>query len=397
MTDYGVIPTGFRRKTFEIIFNEIGGKWKQNISRKLLLEDPKSVVANLLNPISTSFAECWELGEDVSHLLDVDNATRSAAVILGAIVGMEPLEADYGEVTATVNLDEGNIYAANSLTASVSGEPLNLWENTTAIDTTAAVGPDNYSVTYRSLSASAAARAPAGTLTVMAVSINGWNSITNATDAEEGRDLETPEEMMIRRQQELASQGSATNSAIQADVADVNGVQQVRVFTNRSDIAINGIPPHSHRVVIYDGDDEDATNNSVAQAIFDSQADGIRSFGTLQGTATADDGTTSIEFFDRAETTELYLNIEVESAIGVSESAVKAAASAFVAGLFGERVVIKQMERAILEEVDGVDDILELKLDVVFPPVGTVNLTADADQRFNLDTANINVIVTEPE
>lgn len=394
MTDYGVIPTGFRRKTFQILLNELGDSWKQSISKKLKFNDPKTVVANLANPIANAHAELWQLGETVNNYLDVDNVTRSSAIILGKIVGMSPLSADTGEVTATVNLDEGTVYAAESLLANVVGEPLNLWHNVDEIDTTLAAGPEDYQVTYRSLSASSAARAPAGTLTVMAVSINGWNSITNATDAEEGRDIETPEEMMIRRQQELAASGSATNAALQSDVSRVSGVQQAKVFTNRTDVAINGIPPRSHRVVIYDGADEDADDDAVAQAIFGSQADGIRSFGTLSGTATAPDGTTSTEFFDRAETTRLYLAVEVESD-EVDEASVKAAASAFVAGLLGERVVVKRLEKAILG-VDGVDDILDLKIDIIDPPVNTANLEADPDQRFSLDTADIEVTVTAP-
>jgi uncharacterized phage protein gp47/JayE len=394
MTDYGVISTGFRRKTFRILLDELGSSWRQNISKKLRYDDPKTVVANLANPIATSHAELWELGEIVNNYLDVDNVTRSSAILLGRIVGMSPLAADTGEVTATVNLDEGFVYAAQSLIAYVEGEPLNLWHNVSEIDTTAALGPDDYEVVYESLSSSSTARAPAGTLTVMAVSINGWNSITNATDAEEGRDVETPEEMMIRRQQELAAGGSATNPAIQSDISRVAGVQQARVFTNRSDVTVNGVPPHSHRVVIYDGEDEDALDDEVAQAIFDSQADGIRSFGTLSGVATAPDGTTSTEFFDRAETTRLYLTVDVESD-EVDEASVKAAASAFVAGFLGERVVVKRLETAILG-VDGVEDILDLKIDIIDPPVGTINLEADPDQRFSLDTADIEVTVTAP-
>lgn len=395
MTDYGLTPTGVRIKTYTEVRDEIGDKLKQNISPKLKVDDPKTVVSNLINPFADSISEVWALAGHVYNLLDVDNATRNQAIILGRMVGMSPLQADSGTVAATVNLDQGKVYAAESLLAFVEGEPENSWYNVDAIDTQAAGAPGNYTVTFRSTLISAKARAVAGTLTQRAASVAGWNSITNANDAEPGRDEETPEEMMLRRESLVAAQGSRTVGSIRARVAAVEGVQQVSVTTNRSSDPVDGIPGNSHRVVIFDGLDRDADDDEVAAAI-NSSAEGVRSFGSWFGTVTFDDGSTETEYFDRATTRTLGAAITVE-ARAVAVDLVKDAVKAAVKGLLGERVVRNKVEAKVLT-ISGVEDVGDLKF--TYPgtslPDETGNFTAAWDERFVVDTAYVVVTVVTP-
>ena len=385
---YGLTSLGFNRKTFSVLKQEIGDYWKAKISKKLDTDSEKSVASNQLHPVATSFAELWELAEAAANALDSKNVTGPQAIVLGSMVGISPNPEGPGYVNVELDIDAGT-YAAGSLVAYVEGEPDNLWELDEELVT---AGGADVAAVFRSQATGSDVRAPAGTLTVIAASVSGWNAINNPDDDGQGTDEETPAELMVRREIALASQGSTTVGSIKDAVLEVSGVDQVSVFTNRNSFIVNGIPGHSHRVVIWDGDTEEADNDDVAQAILGHQADGVRSYGAISGTATQDDGTETTEYFDRATTQRLYAAVEVESS-GVDEPALKQAMSDYISGTLGERVVYSKL-KAVVANFPGVDDVLALTLDTVDPPVGTVNILVSADTRANLLTTDVDVTVT---
>ncbi len=381
---YGIVSTGFNRKTEEIIKDELETDYRGTISKKIDLDRPNSKFANQLRPVIRSLGQVWEGFEIVHNMLDPRNGIDSGLVQIAAMQGLYQLGPQHGTVRAQCTLDVGT-YAAGELVAYVDSEPNNLWENEEEVVISVA-GVHN--VDFISQSTGPAARADAGTLNNIAGTVTGWSAITNAADSDPGTDAETAAELDLRRRKDLARTGSGTVGAIKAAVEAVDGVEEVKVTTNRTSEVQNGIPAHSHRVVIYDGVTEDANNDDVAQAIFSEQADGARSFGALWGTAKDSENEDVLVYFDRATTTQLNVEVHIESQDGVDVTGIKQGLSDLVTGVIGGTVVVRKLESWVMQQ-DGVDD-LEQDLTV---NGGTTNLTADGDERYALDTADIEVYV----
>lgn len=384
MTDYGILPTGFRRKTEDIIKEEIQVDLRATLSPKIDLDRPRSKLANVLRPPIRSLGQLWEIAEHCYNAIDPANNTGDATTQLAALQGLTNLGYRQGSVLVSVELEAGT-YEAGSIVLNVDGDPDNTWTNQYALEIDA---EDVYVVKFLSDIYGPGATALAGSL-VITTPVAGLLSVDQEEDATPGKDPETPEELESRRQASLARRGSGTQAAIRDAVLAIPGVEQVVVFTNRKSEPEDGIPAHAHRVVIWDGVSPAANTDAVAQAIFDEQSDGIRSFGEIAGNVVDANGLAGYEYFDRATTRELILYAEIVSASGVDEAGIKAALSEAVTGQIGGRLVIRRLEALILDQ-DGVDDLA----DDVQVDGGTANIQAEADERLSLSVDDITLVVT---
>lgn len=140
-----------------------------------------------------------------------------------------------------------------------------------------------------------------GTIVRFEDPVSGVDAVTNpeATGDEslgytEGRDKETDAEIKLRYENSLADGGAATVQAVKSgvynhsdDIVSVK-VEEVRDSTNDE---------YGVRVIILA---PGVADDVVAQAVLDSRAGGLESFGASTGTGTLDDGTQKTESFDRA-------------------------------------------------------------------------------------------------
>jgi hypothetical protein len=114
---------------------------------------------------------------------------------------------------------------------------------------------------------------PAGTLTTIYQSINGWDSITNPGDGVLGNNTETPAEFEARRFASVAKNSIGQLSAIRANVLEVPGVLDCYVTenVNNTTVSTGGITlaPKSMLVVVAGGDDD-----LIAQTIWRKKSPG---------------------------------------------------------------------------------------------------------------------------
>jgi len=377
----GVTAAGITIKTFEECLASMQAFIRGKIGSTLILDefDP---IGNVLASSATELASAWEAVQDSYHAFDPDNAVDDRFVSLSLLSGVKRNAASKGLVTATVNVDPGSTFAPGDLVAHVAGDPDNRWLNR---DTVTASG----SAVFESEDAGSGAVALSGTLTVIAQSVTGWNSITNAADATPGTDLESIEDLRKRREDSLAASGSATLPAIKADLAAVTGVLDADVIENKTDEYVDGLPPHSLFAVLWDGSTPAADDNEISQALFDSAAAGIRTVGSSSGTATDPDGNSHTIFWSRAAERQVYIEVEIESTTGVLAADVKAAIIAAHEASIGQDVVYNKLTGAVFE-VPGVDDWATFTVGFTASPAGTSDLAiADATEIGTLDTSRI--------
>ena len=113
-------------------------------------------------------------------------------------------------------------------------------------------------------------------LTNIQTPVAGWISIINEFTPTIGRNLETDEELRIRRQLSVNLIGAGTLEAIRAKILNLPGVIAVLVTENATDQVVDSLPPHSFECLVMGGNDYE-----IASTIWNVKGAGIATFGNL--------------------------------------------------------------------------------------------------------------------
>ncbi|MCK5641950.1 MAG: baseplate J/gp47 family protein, partial [Gammaproteobacteria bacterium] len=259
---YGVTDEGFVIKPFAVIEQEIKDSQLANIN-PALDQTAQGPIGQLNGINSAKLREIWELVEAAYNAFNPDSASAASLDNVVALCpGIIRDAATKSAVECTCNLDNGT-YAIGELVAHVVGNPEARFVNTEAV--TVAAGPSDEDLDFEAEETGEVV-ALSGTLTVIAEPVTGWNSVTNASDADVGSPIETDTELRTRREETIRFSGSATVEAIKADVLDIDEVETAIVEENEDDEVQNGLLPHSVHVVIWDGSVPAADDAEVATA-----------------------------------------------------------------------------------------------------------------------------------
>lgn len=340
--------------------------------------------------------------ERVQSIAELAQAVHSAqypegaiGVSLGALsllTGTARKQATPSVVVASCNIDPGT-YVAGTLVAHVAGDPTSRFVS--AEDVTNPGGsPADFDVDFES-EETGVIRAFAGTITVIAEPVSGWNSVTNVLDAIVGTEVETDSELRLRRQEELAS-GSSNINAIHTDVSQTDGVEFVTVYENDTDVVdANGLPPHSVECIVYA---PGVTDDDVAAVIFLSKAGGVQAHGDIVVAVQDSQGESHSIGFTRAVIIDVYCEIDVdivdenyEGDSTVKQTIVEHGDSVFGVG---DDVSVAQIIYSVMNTVLGVDDITEVRLGLSSSPTQISSLAMGSDEIGNLDTSRIVVTTT---
>lgn len=148
--------------------------------------------------------------------------------------------------------------------------------------------------------------APSGSLTVIEDTVTGWDSVTNALDAEEGDDEETDAAFKIRRVEQIGLGALCTPDAIRARILEVPGVDTAIVYVNNESTEVDGIAPKSVRVVLLGGEPA-----AIAAQLFAVVAAGIKTVGAESYTLTDDSGFTQTLRWDEADEVEIWVEMDI--------------------------------------------------------------------------------------
>lgn len=379
---FGITPNGFKRKTFADVQASMQEYLRAKVSKHLQLTE-KTGLGNVLNTAADHLAELWEVAEACYHAGDPDNADEAAFVALALLTGTHRRGATKGRVLCTCNFDGGQSYPPGALIAHVTGKPTNRWVNAETVPDFAGTLTG---IPFEAETAGAAGFCNAGTLTVMAQTVTGWNSITNPAEATPGTDLESLEALAVRREQELQLSDAGPLPAVRKKVSRVPGVVRVAAQENKTDYW-GFLPPHSYRIIVWDGSGEVAANDAIAQAILDSGGAGIRSYGSLSGNAIDADGNAETVQFDRAAPILVWVDVTVVgSTAGVAEAIVAEGSKWTV----GDDVVLEKVKSAVAQ-LPGVVDVVSFKIGKAEFPTGTTNIPIGADQIALFDLSRVTV------
>jgi len=391
MTDFGVIPEGFRLKILRDFLDEIEGDQLAEISTTLDVT-PESPDGQRNAIAARQNASSWEALAVVYDALDPDKAEDAQLVNLCKLTGTVPQGLSASEVNCDCQLDAGTTLTPDVHFANVEGKSDVLWTRTTAFT---APSTGTFSRRFRCTVLGRLA-ANAGTLSVINAGVSGWNSITNPLDAKRGRAADTNETLRARREAELAVGASGSVAGIRADMLrleEENGTRVIdtcRVFENDNDaVDVNGLPARSVEIVIVD--DPVQSNDVIAQAVFESVDAGMQTFGNTSGTATDENGKTHTIFFSRPVDRNVWVIYDLETN---SEYAGDAEFAIAVAELLrAAHAPSVSVLRAVCEreawKIPGITNILSVKLGFAAAPTASADLPIAIRERAAFDSTRI--------
>lgn len=157
--------------------------------------------------------------------------------------------------------------------------------------------------------------APAGSLTVIETFVAGWDSVTNVEDAVIGKDVETDAQLRLRRDETLAAPGNATTDAIFSALAEIDEVDDVKVYHNPTQfVDAEGRDPHTIQPIVLNGDDD-----VIAQTIWDTAPGGIELIGTTEIEIVDSQGIVQIVRFSRPIDVDIWIEIDLTTELGFPE------------------------------------------------------------------------------
>jgi uncharacterized phage protein gp47/JayE len=297
---FGVTSAGFSAKRLSDIKAELEAAYRSAFGAAINLS-PQSVFGQQIGIHAEREALIWELAEAVYNSRYPDTAEGASLDGVAAIVNVTRLPATKSHVEITVSGDDGTVVPVGFV-ASVSGNPAARFATTES---------GTISGGHVHLAAEAESTgpvlAPSGTLTVIETPVSGASTVTNALDADPGRDTETDAQLRIRRLVSLNRPGTATASGIRNAILEVEDVVQVNVIENDSGVQDgDGRPAHSFEAVVSGGDDA-----AIAAAILSAKPAGIQTYGTEEEDVEDSQGISHTVRFSRPTEVPVYLRITV--------------------------------------------------------------------------------------
>jgi hypothetical protein len=207
-------------------------------STAAIISDKDGEIALVCNQVDPQYATGrFQDGIGRIYFMTRKPATSTAvACVLTGLVGTVVPASTLAQDTS------GNTYALlGAVTIGAGGTVMSSWQN-------AATGP---------------IPCPAGSLTRVYQAVPGWDAISNPADGSLGRDVETPQEFELRRQNSVAGNSRGSTQAIQAEVFKVANVLDCYVIDNTQGVTVNKgstnypMLPHSLYVAVVGGIDAD--------------------------------------------------------------------------------------------------------------------------------------------
>lgn len=295
----------------------------------LLNCEPSSPMGQVVDLIA---AEIEAKNAEIAFLSNMSNPNSATGKFLDALAALYGIDRKISEpslVTVTVTGLNGTVIPFGAIAEDASGNQfrqispagIRIGSSGTATGTFAAINHGALEV-------------PAGAVTKIITVIAGWDTITNPTAGVVGRDEETDSELRSRVVESYAINATGYVEAIQANLAELDGVIAVRVlenYTSESQTMFGiSVGAHSIAVCIVGGDDAE-----IAETIYRRKDAGCGTTGTTQ--VSYDDEETGNTFtYNIVRPSPVALKIQVEFFAELADDTIAAIKSALIADVLGQ-------------------------------------------------------------
>lgn len=300
----GITAAGLEIKRLDQIIEDITSRARTpEYFGPALAADDDTPMGHLIKLISVSIYEVWQLIQqdyDSRDPYGADGVSLDNACLL---VGVERNGATKTTVLCEMDGTPGTVIPAGSLVRIGFNGP----EFETVEELTLTAGTDTV---YVEATEYGPIEAPAGSIDTIVTVIAGWDTVTNPEDASPGRDVESDEDLRIRRESSLQITGASTDYAIKAKVEQLVDVEAANVISNRTLVTdAYGIPGKAFMVVVWPDPLPDPS--LLVEAIWSVQPAGILAYGDENYTVTDEFGYSQPVSFSYAQVVNIWVNVEL--------------------------------------------------------------------------------------
>lgn len=346
---------------------------------------PNTIDGQTAGIFAAAMADLDALVEEVYNATQPQNATGATLSRLVQLNGLTRIAGTYSTVTVTLGGRNGTIVPAGTLLRSTV---TNAVFSTNAAVT---IGPAGLATVAATASVIGAQQAPAGSLTGIDTPVFGLQTATNVAAATAGREVETDGELRARRAKSAAYPSQTVREGIEAAIANLAGVTDVRVYENDQPAADpdTGQPKNSIYAVVQGGTDAD-----IGRALLLKKTAGVPTVGSTQVTVTDTEGHSRTLQFSRPVPDNVYVRVVVSRRAGFpsdGEAQIKAAIVAYASANFsiGEEVVRSDLFEA-LAGIPG-KSVSNIAIGLAPNPTGTGNLVTAYDHLALFDVSRVSV------
>lgn len=289
---------GFRRKTYDELLEDMELKARELFGADINTS-ARSFMGLLLRLFAWFLSLAWIILEKVYYSGYVSTATGVQLDRLAKLVGIRRRGATPASGSVTIIGTIGKVIPLGTeLTGESEGSPI---YQTTEEATIGAGG--NITVPVEALESGTAFNVGANVLTQLVEPDTEITSLNNALAITNGQDREEDYEFRVRIIEAVAGGGT---SNIRNDLLAVEGVRAATIFENDQNVEVGGMPPHSIRAVVLDGDDTD-----IGNALLGAKPGGIQTVGAESVTVKDMSGRDKVVYFDRAQEVDVHLRLSI--------------------------------------------------------------------------------------
>lgn len=292
--------TGFKRRRFDDLFAEMEDKAKETFGEKTNTSE-RSPLGIILRIFAWFLSKLWVTAEDVYNSSYINSAEGSSLDRLGPYVGITRVLDQYAvgtvQLTGTPGriVEEGFRLGTEMQIYFVTTSRVTLDTNGTAEVAIEAVNPGQ------------SGNVVASTITVIVNPNPDVTGVVNLNPTTGGREKMSDVEFRDLFTQSVAGGGAASIDALIGALLRVRFVRAATVIQNfNHQPDASGRPPHTYQCYVLGGNDDE-----VAQAIFNTGAGGIESYGNIVKRVKDIGGYDHEVKFSRAEEVALHVSVHL--------------------------------------------------------------------------------------
>lgn len=233
-----------------------------------------------------------------------------------------------------------------------------------------------------------------GTIHTITTPVLGWDSVINFTAAVGGSGEETDSELRVRFRNTKYERASNILEALYSALISVEGVTEVVIYENDTNITdVNGVPPHSFLPIINGGD-----TATLAKTVWENKPLGIRSYQASGTPITIYDsqGFPHLIGINRATPVPIFISMQLTKGATYpadGDTQIKEAIKDYLQGNFGigDDIVYSRLYTPINSIVGHQVNILTIG--TTASPVGTSNILIAFDSIYTI--SDVNIVITE--
>jgi uncharacterized phage protein gp47/JayE len=265
--------SGLVIQSLEEIINDLTSQYQAIYGTDINIEQ-NSPDGQLINIAAQAKMDILDLFTQYYNNLDPDRAVGIPQQILYKLNGLTIKAYTYSycyvdvvitESTTLQGLDD-NLENADGTGYTVRDTNGNRW----ILAETQNLTPGTYSLNFRAADLGAVTSSP-NTINIMETIQRGIANVNNpASNYVTGGVGETSAEFRIRRNKSMAVPSQGFDESIQSQMLSLTNVTQCKVYDNREDTTVNGIPPHGVWVIV-----EGGTAEEIGRVIYNNLPPGI--------------------------------------------------------------------------------------------------------------------------